>query len=264
GLRNVGTVGKVSKTYELREFTTNDRQGKVASFVMGDETGTIRVVMWGSQAENINNIKEGTITKITGSYVKENNGFNELHLNERSKLILNPEGETVNVVKESIAKRKTINQLTENDNDIEILATIVQAFEPRFFEVCPQCSKRAKPEENSFICPEHNKVEPDYSYVLNLIVDDGTDTMRTVFFRESMEKILNSNKEKILQYRENMEKFEEIKTELLGNIIKIGGRVKKNLFFDRLEFVANDVTLNPNPEEEIKRLDEEVKKAENN
>ena len=50
-----------------------------------------------------------------------------------------------------------------------------------------------------------------------------------------------------------MEKFEEIKTELLGNIIKIGGRVKKNLFFDRLEFVANDVTLNPNPEEEIKK-----------
>jgi replication factor A1 len=264
GLRNVETVGKVTQAYELREFNSNGRAGKVASYMMGDETGAIRVVMWGDQADNIKNIKESTITKIVGAYVKENNGFKELHLNDRSKLILNPEGETINVAAKPISTRKSINQLTENDNNIDLLATIVQAFEPRFFEVCPQCSKRVKNEENSFICPEHNKVEPDYSYVLNLIVDDGTDTMRTVFFRENMEKVLNSNKEKVLQYRENLEKFEEVKTELLGNIIKIHGRVKKNLFFDRLEFVANDVTLNPDPAEEIKRLDEEVKKVENN
>src|SRR3990167_1957944 len=51
GLRNVETVGKVLQTYELREFTTNERQGKVASMVIGDETGTIRVVLWGSQAD---------------------------------------------------------------------------------------------------------------------------------------------------------------------------------------------------------------------
>ena len=263
GLRNVETVGKVMQTYELREFTTNERQGKVASFVMGDESGTIRVVMWGSQAENINNIKEGTIVKIIGSYVKENNGFNELHLNERSKLIINPEGETVDV-KQNIIERKSIEQLKEYDNSVEILATIVQIFEPRFFEVCPQCRKRLKIDNETFACPTHDKVDPDYSYVLNLIVDDGTDNIRTVFFRENMEKLLNFNKEKILEYKENIEKFEEIKTELLGNIIKINGRVKKNLFFDRLEFMANSVVLNPNPEEEIKRLDEKAKKVENN
>ena len=79
-----------------------------------------------------------------------------------------------------------------------------------------------------------------------------------------MEKLINSNKEKILAYKDNPDKFEEVKTELLGNIVKINGRVKKNLFFDRIEIVANDVSLNPNPDEEIKRLDEEVKKVESN
>jgi hypothetical protein len=79
-----------------------------------------------------------------------------------------------------------------------------------------------------------------------------------------MEKLINLNKEKILAYKDNPEKFEDIKTELLGNIIKINGRVKKNLFFDRIEIVANDVFLNPDPEQEIKRLDDEVKKVENN
>ena len=50
----------------------------------------------------------------------------------------------------------------------------------------------------------------------------------------------------------------------MNNIVKITGRVKKNLFFDRIEIVADSVSLNPNPEEEIKRLDDEVKKVEHN
>jgi replication factor A1 len=264
GLRNVETVGKVIQTYELREFTTNDRQGKVASLIIGDETGTIRVVMWGDQADNINNIHKDMTLKVLGGYVKDNNGKIELHLNDRSKLILNPEGETVNIIKQNKAERKSIDTLTENDNDVEILGTIVQIFDPRFFEICPQCGKRAKNVEGSFVCDAHDKVDPDYSYVLNLIVDDGTENIRTVFFRDSMEKLINSNKEKILEYKNNPEKFEEVKTELLGNLAKISGRVKKNIFFDRIELVANDVSLNPNPEEEIKRLDEEVKKVESN
>jgi len=264
GLRSVEAVGKVLQTYELREFTTNDRQGKVASLVIGDETGTIRVVMWGSQADTIKNIKNDMIIKVNGGYVKDNNGNIELHLNERSQVILNPEGEVVKEVKKYVAERKTIDKLTEKDNVVEILGTIVQIFDPRFFEICPECSKRVKNVEGVFSCQVHNNVEPDFSYVLNLIVDDGTENIRTVFFRDSMEKLINSNKDKILVYKDEPDKFEEVKTELLGNIVKIGGRVKKNLFFDRIELVANDVSLNPNPEDEIKRLDEEVKKVESN
>ncbi len=263
GLRNVETVGKVLQTYELREFTKEDRQGKVASLVIGDETGTIRVVLWSNQADNIKNIEKDMTVKIVGGYVRDNNGIIELHLNDRSQLILNPEGEVIENVKQYTAERKTIDKLTENEN-AEILGTIVQIFDPRFFEICPKCSKRVKNVEGAFVCDSHDNVEPDYSYVLNLIVDDGTENIRTVFFRGAMEKIINSNKEKILSYRENPEKFEEIKTELLGNIVKINGRVKKNIFFDRLELIANNVSLNPNPEEEIKRLNEETKKVENN
>ena len=264
GLRSVETVGRVLQTYELREFTTNERQGKVASLVIGDETGTIRIVMWGEQADNIKNIKNDMIIKVAGGYVKDNNGSIELHLNDRSQLILNPEGETVKEVKKYVSERKTIDKLTENDNAVEVLGTIVQIFDPRFFEICPECNKRVKNVDGAFTCPAHNKVEPDFSYVLNLIVDDGTENIRTVFFRESMEKLTNSKKEKILEYKDSPDKFEEVKTELLGNIVKINGRVKKNLFFDRIELVANSVSLNPNPEEEIKRLDEEVKKVESN
>ena len=63
--------------------------------------------------------------------------------------------------------------------------------------------------------------------------------------------------EEILNYKDAPDKFDEVKTKLLGNIIKVSGRANKNQMFDRLEFITNLVFLNPDPEEEIKRLKEE-------
>ena len=264
GLRNVETVGKVLQTYELREFTTNERQGKVASMVIGDETGTIRVVLWGSQADNIKNISNDMIVKVAGGYVKDNNGNIEIHMNERSKLILNPPGENVNVVKQSTTERREISSIKENDGNVDVLGTIVQAFDPRFFPIDPETGRKVTENEGKFYFGDKIIENPDHSYVLNVIVDDGTDSMRVVFFRETMEKLLNCSKEKALGYMNNPESFEQVKSDLLGTLIKINGRVKKNLFFDRLELVANDVSLNPDPEEEIKRLNEEAHKVESN
>ena len=264
GLRNVETVGKVLQTYELREFTTNERQGKIASMVIGDETGTIRVVMWGSQADNIKDISNDMIVKVVGGYVKDNNGVIEIHMNERSQLILNPSGESIGNVKQYSAERKEISKLTENDSNAEILGTIVQVFDPRFFPIDPETGRKVTENEGRYYFNDKIIENPDHSYVLNVIIDDGTDNMRAVFFRETMEKLLNCSKEKMLGYRENPESFEQVKSDLLGTLIKINGRVKKNLFFDRLEIVANDVSLNPDPEDEIKRLNEEAHKVESN
>ena len=258
GMRDVEVVGKVMQVNELREFKTDNRDGKVASFVIGDETGEIRTVMWGSQAENIKNLAEDMIVKIKGGYVRDNALGKEVHLNERSKLILNPKGESVGEIKGKPAavKRKSIKDLQEKDN-AELLGTIVQIFEPRFFEVCPQCNKRLRQHEEKFICELHNEVKPNYSCVLNLFLDDGTENIRTVFFRSQAERLLGMSFDEILKYKNEPEKFDDIKTKLLGNLIKVVGRANKNQMFDRIEFITNMVFLNPDPDEEIKRLEEE-------
>ena len=74
----------------------------------------------------------------------------------------------------------------------------------------------------------------------------------------------NKTQDKILSYKESPDKFEEIKTELLGNQIKIIGRVSNNTMFNRLEFVCSQVFPSPNPSEEIKRLEENNKGTEEN
>ncbi|MBU1204685.1 MAG: DUF2240 family protein [Nanoarchaeota archaeon] len=262
GMRSVEVVGKVLRVFELREFNSKGRSGKVASFVIGDETGTIRIVMWGDQAENITKLKENIIVKVVGGYVRENQNGKEVHLNNMGKLIINPEGETIGEVKEtSSGKRKKINQLNENDSNVEILGTIVQVFDPRFFEICPECNRRARLREDDFFCDTHGKVQPNYSFVLNLFLDDGTDNIRVVCFRNQALKLLDKTQEQMLEYKDSPEKFEEMKTELLGNIIKFVGRTTKNEMFDRLEFISQLVFPNPDPDDEIKVLNKELEET---
>ena len=151
--------------------------------------------------------------------------------------------------------------MSENDSQAEIMGTIVQVFDLRFFEVCPKCNKRAKQNENSFTCNEHGNILPAYSYVMNAILDDGTDNIRSVFFRNQAEKLINMEKGQIMQFKDNLQNFEEVKNNLLGSMVKVSGRINKNDFFGRLELIANDISI-ANPEEEIQRLNEEVDKVE--
>lgn len=265
GMRNVDAVGKVTRKFELRNFKTENREGKVASMIIGDETGTIRVVMWGEQAENINKLSEGDVVKVLGAYVRESQGNKEIHLNDRASLTINPEGETVGEVvatQKPSASRKEIRDLTETDVNVEILGTIVQAFEPRYFEVCPECNKRTRPDEGKYTCPDHGSIQPAYSYLMNVVVDDGTETMRCTFFRNQVDRLLDKTFEQMQVYREDPAAFEPMKNELLGNMVKLVGRVNKNDMFDRLEFVAQLVFTNPDPTEEISRLQAKMDSSE--
>ena len=256
GMRDVETIGKVLQVSDTREFMRNDAVSKVASMLIGDETGTIRVVMWGSQADNAAALGSNDIVKIIGGYVRDNNGRKEIHLNDRSQLLINPKGEIINDVNIEFKtrNRKEIKELNENDNEAELLGTIVQIFDLKFYEICPKCSKRAKPSTDFFVCNEHGNVIPAYSYVLNAVLDDGTETIRCVFFRNQLERLLNMTQEQLLKFRNESAEFEAVKNELLGTIVKLNGRVNKNSFFNRLEFVVQHVDNNPNPEEELKRL----------
>jgi len=265
GMRNVDVVGKVLQKYELREFNKENTSGKVANFMIGDETGVVRVVLWNKQADLINQLQERDVVKIRGGYVRENNGKKEVHLSEISKLIINPPGVTVEVKPYAPAAaegvRKQISDIKEDDANIEILATIVQVFDINFFEVCPQCSKRIRLKDEGFVCQTHGKVTPEYNYVLNLYLDDGSDNIRVVFWRQQIEELLNMDKPQIMSFKDDPSKFEPIKTELLGNIIKVSGRANKNQNFDRIELVANKVDKSPDPDEEIKKLKEEADKV---
>ena len=260
GMRDVNIAAKIIRIYPVREFEKENRKGKVGSFLIGDKTGIIRVVCWNDKTEVIDKLEENQIIKIESGYARENrNGKKEIHISNKGKIILDPD-DVKDVDVETETQRKKIIDLEEGDRNVEVLGTIVQIYDPRFFEVCPECNRRAREKEDGYYCDTHEQVEPKYSYVLNLIMDDGSENIRVVLWRQQVEKIFDMPNEELLEKRGDS--FSEIKNELLGKIVLFEGRTSKNDMFDRLEFIANFVNPDPDPEKEVKRLSKKVDEKE--
>ncbi len=255
GMRGLTTVGKVVRKYEVREFQKQDKIGKVCSLVLGDETGTVRVVLWNEQVEQVTDIKEEDIVMVKNAYARENNNDREIHLGQSGELIINPDGEKVAEVRQTSSfERKKINELVGGEENSEIMGTIVQVFDPRFFHTCPRCRARATETETGFTCTEHGPVEAVTGYVMNLVLDDGSGTIRTVFWKNQINHLLGKEEKDLIAYKNDLAKFEAVKTDLLGEQYKLKGKVKKNDMFERIEFSVQFVEK-ASPEEEAASLE---------
>jgi len=241
--RNIEVLGKVQKIYGVREFKTATREGKVGSFLIGDDTGLSRVTVWDEPLMlDVERLKEEDTILVKGAYIKENNGYKEIHLGSGAQLLINPPGETVDSVvqvgQKPEAVVKQISQLNERDF-AAVTGTIVQVFEPRFYEACPECGKKVNPETGK--CNEHASAEKQLMPVVNIIFDDGTENIRIVAFRDQAESLLDLDREKLVALKDNFSDFDELRTRILGRQLKITGKVVKNEMFGKLEMVANNV-----------------------
>jgi len=258
GMRNIEVFGKVTRIFDIREFKVGEREGKVGALFIGDETGTIRVTLWGEMAENVKKVKEGDIVKVKEAYTKLNNSSPEIHLNDKSIFLINPEGETISEVKTSAYDRKYLAEAKDGEK-IEVLGTIVQIFEPRYFEICPDCMKRARQKEDGFACEIHGKVEqPKISYVFNLVLDDGTDNIRVVLYKQQAEELFKKMEQEIISARNEAQKIEALKSEVFGQSVRICGRIQTNPLFDRQELIAQKVSRDVDVDEEMKRVEEVI------
>jgi ssDNA-binding replication factor A large subunit len=245
GMRKVNVVGKIVNIFPPRTFKTKTGEdGKVANLFLADETSNIKVVMWDTNAialiEN-GTIKQGSVVEILNGSMREN----EIHLGSFSEIKLTEE--PIGEVKEGkIFREKQISELKLSDN-VKIRAFIVQSFEPKFFYVCPSCKKKAIQEDGGFTCAEHGKVAADKRALLNVILDDGTETIRTVAFQDNLAKIG-------LTELENQEELIKQRESLLGKEMIFHGTVRDNKFFNTPEFILESVE-EINPDLLIKELE---------
>jgi len=248
--KNVEMVVKILKLNEIRAFKTAAREGRVANILIGDETGTCRLVVWDEkQIKEIEDakLKEGDILKVSGCYVRENNfGGKEVHMGSTSLWEINPSGETMGEVKQKpTAEKKSIKDFGENES-VTVIGTIVQIFEPRFYDACPQCGKKVEFREEGFACPAHGIVASVPQAILNMVFDDGTDSIRVTCFRDNVKNVLEC--ENLIELRDNPDKFREVQRKVAGKQLKISGNVRMNSFFNKLELSANSIE-NANPKE---------------
>jgi replication factor A1 len=91
-LADVDIVGRVVTTSDIREFERPDgSKGKVASLILMDSTGQVRVSLWDERAELVKDLKPRAAVKLENASVRP--GLREeleLSLGMRGHLLLNP------------------------------------------------------------------------------------------------------------------------------------------------------------------------------
>jgi ssDNA-binding replication factor A large subunit len=229
GMKRANVVGKIIMLSPIREYNKNGRQGKVAGFSLADESSNIRVVLWDTNHISLiesGKIKEGDIVEISNANIR--NG--ELHLNSFSDIKQSKEQMNVVVTKKMFNSKK-LSEIKAGEG-LKTRAFIVQVFDPHYFEVCPECRKKVNEGE----CSVHGNVNPQKRAIMNVVLDDGNETIRAVVVGENI-NLLGLNDEEIF----SLEKFAESKGKLLGEEKIFSGNVRQNQMFGNLEFSIEKV-----------------------
>ncbi len=230
GLRKVNVVGKIMNIFPVREFEKNDRKGKVANFILADETGSTRVVLWDvNHIELIENesIKVGDVVEIRNGSTRDS----EIHLSSFGEL------KKSEVVMDEVKNAPAVSEATLDEARqgmvLKSRGVVVQVFQPRFYSVCPTCNKKGMMEDDIFKCAEHGIVEKIDKAILNFVIDDGTESMRVVMFSDQIKALVPEEDLK------DEVKAAAFRDDLLGTEIYLSGRVNRNQLFNNLEIVAN-------------------------
>lgn len=233
GMKKVNLVGKIVNLFPVREYNKNGKQGKIGSFIIADETGSLRIVLWDTNHISLiekGDIKLDDVVEIRNGTMRES----ELHLTSFSELKRSSVA-IENVKRERNYSEKPLSEIQENQ-PVKFRATIVQFFPPRFFHTCPECGKKAVQTPEGFDCQTHGKVAARERSILNLVVDDGTESIRVVLFSEQIGKLIN---EEDLKTPEGIAK---VRADLLGTEISVTGVSKKNQLFNNLELSVSDIS----------------------
>jgi len=245
GLRNVDMELKVVRVYETRNWEKGGKKGRVCNMLVGDETGVCRLSLWNEETALVESgkIREGDSIRISNGYVlSDNRGQPELRVGRGKikgieKSIEVPQ--RPEIPDNFSAQKSRLAELKEGDY-FSIRAGMVQLFSRKpYYETCPECNSRMEEKEGKLACSDHPEAKPKLNLIAAGFIDDGTECMRAVMFRENAQKILGMGAE---EAKDILEKGGGV-----GNIGKIGrefifsGQARKSDFTGDMELVINEI-----------------------
>jgi replication factor A1 len=168
GMRNISLRGRVVGTSEVRTFKRRDGgEGRVASLLLQDDTGSIRLSLWDENAKTLETIKAGDIISVEGAYARESLGSLGLNLGSEGRITVAQEAGAL-LSNEGAAVVK-IGDLREGMGDITIEGRVVEA--PSIREVTTQRGETVM--------------------VASFVIDDGTGDVRVSLWRGLVKEVEN-------------------------------------------------------------------------
>lgn len=258
GMRKVQLKSKVVDIGEEREFDKDDgSKGKVRNLVLGDETGTIRMPLWNDQTELGNKLNKKDIIKIKNGYSRESNRGNvELKIGNTTEIKKVEDKDFPDVKSTSSGgsyKKSDILGINQENTNYTLIGSVLTIYTNNpFYNSCPKCRRKVKENEGKFECEEHGEVNPEKTLAISGVLDDGTDNIRGVFFRENAEKLLN-----LKETPESEDEVEKAAEEAIGRKIELKGSARYNDYFNRIEIISDNVKI-LNPSNIIKEKIEKI------
>ncbi len=168
GMQNITLVGKITQIFPVKEFTKkkDGSIGRVASFILQDETGEIRFTLWDDFTRLVEErrISIGDTVRALNVIAKANrDGGPELSLTSRGKLELNPSDATIQGMNFEQLPFTKISQISLSQRSLNCAGTVIQKFEPREFN---KNGKKGR--------------------VGNIVLKDETGNIRVTFWTENM------------------------------------------------------------------------------
>ncbi len=109
GMTNIVLLGKILEVFQSREFTRkDDSMGAVFSFLLGDSTESVKIVLWDDHAKAGKNeyFRVNELVRVIGGYSKTGKTDElEVHLGRKGKLVLSPK----NLSQRTRDKLKSVN-----------------------------------------------------------------------------------------------------------------------------------------------------------
>jgi len=265
GMKNCNFVGRIFKISNTNEFKRKDNSlGRVVNLFIGDTSGFVKLALWDKQVTLVEDgtIKIGSQIEIVNAIVKENT-FGDLEISVGKygaiKMAENVHLPSFEEMNERFLSGK-VSRVKLKDlfpGSVEIAGTVVDVFRGNFiFNTCSICGTKMTDQEGKLVCPSHGAVESNPALVLSFLIDDGTENIRAVSFKQSAEKLLGITAGELKEQEiEDRNKF--ISERLIGKQLLLKGRAKRNKIFDRIEIIADEIS-EINPLEESKSLLAEV------
>ncbi|MBD3192071.1 MAG: DUF2240 family protein [Candidatus Heimdallarchaeota archaeon] len=267
--RDVNVRAVVIRVQELRSFEKSDgSEGKVLNIEIGDSSGSARLVAWGKQAIELEDLEEGRKIDILHGYTKQGQQGIELHLGSLSTIRRLGEGEAPELTSvvsspspsrsSQEVKRVDMVDLVDGERS-EIRGTILKVYESRLHYLsCPNCRKKViEDEEGNWLCKEHGIVdEPGKTLYLPIALDDGTGCVRVTFFRDLAEELLDLPSDTIIDEIEQIgiqSVIIKLEQRIKGREIIVRGRAKQNDYDDGMDLVAYSFS-EFDPKAEIDRI----------
>ncbi len=270
GMDALEVLGRVVDVSKVREFARADgSKGKVATLVIGDETGTTRVSLWDGAAEFANQMKSGDVVRVSNAYSAIGLlGQPELHIGRQGELEVNPfveeELPQADVLSMAVAppERLDIAKLQKEGVRVQLRGTIVRVFHRRpLFDVCPLCGRSLGSVDHSLLCEECGKVvTPEHRAVLSFLLDDGTGGIRAVLFGRIAEKLLGMSTQQVFDAFMGSPDLVELysRFNLLGREVILTGVTRYDRYSNQLELRVGEVGI-PEPKGEAQALLEKIK-----